>query len=359
VFGKLGIGSDGQGVLQGNLQRPANRLPLAMVHLRIVAPAWEAQQAVDLLKRVDSACNLVHVPGAAYKPDGDLILVDVAREDASVILSDLKELQIHECGSIAIESSETHISKMVDRVEAKAPGDPGDAVVWEEVEARTSEDSSLTGSFVAFMMLAALIATVGILEDSEILIVGAMVVGPEFGPIAGFSVALVELRFRLALSSLLALAVGLPAAITAAWLLTLAMKATGIAPASFSEQDHGLSVLISEPSELSVLVALFAGAAGVLSLTTAKSGALIGVLISVTTIPAAANIGLSAAYEDWAAWRGSQAQLAINVAAILTAGVGTLWVQRMLYRRRRVKHLNDEARRAAGLPVGRSRHVRR
>jgi uncharacterized hydrophobic protein (TIGR00271 family) len=328
-----------------------------MVHLRIVAPAWEAQQAVDLLKKVDSACNLIHVPGAAFKPDGDLILVDIAREDASVILSDLKELEIHRCGSIAIESSETHISDLVDKVEERAPGDPGDAVVWEEVEARTSESSRLTGSFVVFMVLAALIATIGILQDSEILIVGAMVVGPVFGPIAGFSVALVERRIKLALESLLALAVGLPAAITAAWLLMVGLKGAGIAPGTFSEEDHGLAVLISEPDELSLLVAAFAGAAGVLSLTTAKSGALIGVLISVTTIPAAANIGLSVAYEDWATWRGSMAQLAINVAAILGAGVLTLWIQRLLYRRRRIEHLSDEAREAAGLPVGRSRRA--
>src|SRR5918997_3707397 len=197
-----------------------------MVHLRIVAPAWEAQQAVDLLSRVESACNLIHVPGAATKPDGDLILVDVAREDASVILSDLKELEIHRCGSIAIESSETHISDAVDKVEKRAPGDPGDAVVWEEVEARTSESSRLTASFVVFMVLAALLATIGILQDSEILIVGAMVVGPEFGPIAGFSVAVVERRMKLAFASLLALAVGLPAAITAAWLFTVATKGT-------------------------------------------------------------------------------------------------------------------------------------
>ncbi|HEX8122508.1 MAG TPA: DUF389 domain-containing protein [Solirubrobacteraceae bacterium] len=326
-----------------------------MVHLRIVAPAWEAQQAVDLLLRFETAVNLVHVEGASRKPEGDLILVDVAREEASIIVSDLKELDIHRCGSIAIESSETHISDAVDEAERIAPGDPGDAVVWEEVEARTSEDSSLSAGFVLFMVLAAIIATIGILQDSEILIVGAMVVGPEFGPIAGFSVALVEKRIKLAATSLLALAVGLPAAITAAWLLTLVLKATGIAPAQLGEEGHALSTLISDPDELSVIVAAAAGAAGVLSLTTAKSGALIGVLISVTTIPAAANIGLAVAYEDWSAWRGSQAQLAINVMAILTAGVVTLWIQRLLYRRRRREHLKHEAREAAGLPVGRSR----
>ncbi len=305
-----------------------------MVHLRIVAPAPRAQQAVDLLKRVDSACNLVHVPGAAHKPDGDLILVDIAREDASVILSDLKELEIDKCGSIAIESSETHISDLVDEAERRAPGDPGDAVVWEEVEAHTSEDSKLTVSFILFMILAAVIATVGILEDSEILIVGAMVVGPEFGPIAGFSTALVERRIRLAGQSLLALAVGLPAAVTAAWLLIVILKAAGIAPETFSEQDHGLAVLISNPDELSALAAAFAGAAGVLSLTTAKSGALMGVLISVTTIPASANVGVAAAYADWNEFRGALAQLGINLVSIVVAGVATLMIQRAGFTRR-------------------------
>ena len=66
---------------------------------------------------------------------------------------------------------------------------PSDAVVWEEVEARTSENIELTGNFLAFMVLACLIASVGIFLDSPILIVGAMIVGPEFGPLAGLCVA--------------------------------------------------------------------------------------------------------------------------------------------------------------------------
>jgi hypothetical protein len=75
-----------------------------------------------------------------------------------------------------------------------------------------------------------------------------------------------------------------------------------------------------------------------LSLSTSKSGALIGVLISVTTIPAAANIGVTAAYADWENWRGSIGQLALNMGAILLAGTTTLAIQRALYERRRRYH---------------------
>ena len=77
-----------------------------------------------------------------------------------------------------------------------------------------------------------------------------------------------------------------------------------------------------------MIVALLAGTAGVLSLSTAKSGALIGVLISVTTIPAAANVGVAAAYADWNEVGGALAQLLINLGAIIVAGVGTLSFQR-------------------------------
>jgi hypothetical protein len=95
-----------------------------------------------------------------------------------------------------------------------------------------------------------------------------------------------------------------------------------------------------------------------LSLSTAKSGAIIGVLISVTTIPAAANIGVAAAYADWPSWRGSVSQLGINLGAILLAGITTLAIQRALYRRRRARHLRDPSRRRAGLPVGERRRAR-
>lgn len=83
----------------------------------------------------------------------------------------------------------------------------------------------------------------------------------------------------------------------------------------------------------------------VLSLTSAKSGALIGVLVSVTTIPAAANIGVAAALGNWDDWRGAMAQLALNLTAIVLAGVGTLYVERRIFTRRRREHRREAARR--------------
>jgi uncharacterized hydrophobic protein (TIGR00271 family) len=321
-----------------------------MIHLRIVSPPDRTDAVLEVLESTPSVINVVRFKDAAKRPDGDLILCDVAREDASVILQDLKQLGLHEDGSIALELVDTALSKYAQRAEEHAAGAPADAVVWEEVEHRTNEQVELSGVFLVFMVLAALIAAVGIFLDSPILIVGAMVVGPEFGPIAGFCVALVQRKRQLAARSALALAVGFPLAITATYVATLIFKATGITPETFSQENHTLSNVISSPDFFAAFVACCAGAAGMLSLSTAKSGALIGVLISVTTIPAAANIGVAAAYQDWPAWRGSMGQLSINLAAILVSGTTVLAIQRALYDRRRAKHMRDELPRAQRRP---------
>jgi uncharacterized hydrophobic protein (TIGR00271 family) len=326
-----------------------------MVHLRIVVPSHNSEHALDLLCGTHSVVNVVFLPGAAHKPEGDVILCDVAREDASVVLGDLKELGIKEEGSIAIEQLDSLISDAGVRAEKAAKGAPSDAVVWEEVETRTSESTELSVSFVLFMTFACLIASVGVILDSPILIIGAMVVGPEFGPLAGIAVAAVQRRPDVFKRSLMPLLIGFPIGITAAFLFTLLIDAVGLTPEGFSASVHPNTDFISHPDAFSIIVATFAGAVGVLSLTSAKSGALVGVLISVTTIPAAANIGVAAAYGDGEEWVGAMEQLAINLTAITLAGIVTLFIQRRVYQRRRIEHLHEEAREAAGLPLGRSR----
>jgi uncharacterized hydrophobic protein (TIGR00271 family) len=329
-----------------------------MVHLRIVVPSYQAEHTLDLLNATPSVCNLVYLERAARKPEGDMILCDVAREDASVIISDLRELNIDREGSIAMETIDSQISSAAVAAEKAAVGLPSDAVVWEEVEARTSENVELSANFLAFMVLAMLIAMIGILTDQLILIIGAMIVGPEFGPIAGLCVAAVEKRRDLFKRSFKALAIGFPAGISVVFVAMLLIDALGKVPGDFSQQGHPFTQFISSPDGWSFFVAYLAGMAGVLSLTSTKSGALIGVLISVTTIPAASNIGVAAALGDGHEWVGAMEQLSLNLSAIMLAGIGTLFIQRRLYVRRRLAHLHDESREAGGLPLGESRRGR-
>jgi len=90
---------------------------------------------------------------------------------------------------------------------------------------------------------------------------------------------------------------------------------------------------IYSPDKWSFIVALIAGTAGVLSLTSAKSGGLAGVFISVTTVPAAGNIALGIAFgardEIWT----SALQLLVNIAGMALAGWAALAVQQFIWSR--------------------------
>ena len=325
-----------------------------MVHLRIVAPSETSARALDLLKASPSVYNVVHLPRASIKPIGDVILADVAREDASVIVQDLSELDIPRQGSISLDPIEAQLSEGARAAERHASGLPSDAVVWEDVANRAEEMTELSVTFIAFMVLAMMIASIGLILDQPILIIGAMVVGPEFGPLAGLCVGLVQRQGGMVRRSLLALAVGFPVGILFALVLTLLLDAAGQIPDGFEPSNHPLTSFVSRPDELSFVVALIAGSAGVLALTSAKSGALVGVLISVTTIPAGANVGVALAFGEWGEAGGALGQLAVNLSAIVIAGVVTLYVERRLYMARRIRHLGDPSRGDAGLPVGRS-----
>lgn len=300
------------------------------MHLRVICPAELTDQVLSYLKDDAPASNLVLHRGAAIEPVGDVIIGDVPREAANDVIQALRVLGLDKSGSIALDAVGVALSQRGDAAEKRAPGSSDDAVVWEEIEQRTGDESRLSGTFLLFLSIATIIAGLGVLLDQPILIVGAMVVGPEFGPLAALSVGVIRRRRPVIGRSLLALTVGFTVAIVVTVLSTLALDAAGLVSRDMLLADRPLTDFIWRPDALSWVIAFLAGVAGILSLTAAKSGALIGVLISVTTVPAAGNAAVAIAYgvpdEAW----GSALQLGINLGAIATAGILTLAVQRWL-----------------------------
>jgi uncharacterized hydrophobic protein (TIGR00271 family) len=200
--------------------------------------------------------------------------------------------------------------------------------VWDELAARTREESTLNVTFLMFLCLACLIAAVGVVTDSPVTVVGAMVVGPEFGPLAALAVALVRRRMYLARRAAIALLVGFPVAMLVTAVGVLAGEAVGWVQVTNLEQLSDVD-FIFQVGPLSFVVALFAGAAGMLSLVSAKSAALVGVFISVTTVPAAGFAVVAATIGDWDVAAKSAAQLLVNLTGIVLAGVLVLWARRL------------------------------
>ena len=231
-----------------------------MLHMRVIAPTDLREPVVDLLTKNPGVTHIVVHRDAALVPAGDEITAELARESANDVVDALKALGVKERGAITLDLVDTVMSTRAYRAEDEAEGDPADAVVWDELAARTREESTLNGTFLAFLCLACLIAAVGVVTDSPVTVVGAMVVGPEFGPLAALAVALVRRRMYLARRAALALVVGFPVAMLVTAAGVLAGEAVGwIEVTSTSQLDE--VDFIFQVGPLSFVVALFAGAA--------------------------------------------------------------------------------------------------
>ncbi|MFG2119022.1 DUF389 domain-containing protein [Streptomyces sp. NPDC048710] len=308
-----------------------------MLHLRLITPAETTDEVVRLIEKTVGTAHLVVLPTAARNPVGDVVMCDVAREAGDELIGGLRRLGLDETGSIAVEDIDLTLSRRADKAEEEAPGEGADAVLWEGLTEATHEESTLSVTYIAFITLATMIAACGVVLDNAILIVGAMAVGPEFGPLAGLCTALVRRRPHLALRSLIALLVGFAVAMAVTVGFTHFMDAVDLFHRSDLEGDRPNTAFVYAPDAFSFIVAVLAGIAGTLSLTSAKSGALVGVAISVTTVPAAANAAVALAYGDTEQTAGSTYQLLLNLLGIVLAGALTLLAQKWFWARQRAQ----------------------
>ncbi|WP_113700209.1 DUF389 domain-containing protein [Nonomuraea lactucae] len=299
-----------------------------MLHLRLISPGDRTGEVLAVLQECSGVTNVVVLPGAARAPKGDLVQADVARESANEVIGQLAWLR--EEGSIAAEQIDLAFSKVAEEAIEEAPGDPDDAVIWEQLAHRLHADSRITWAYLAFLAIATQLAGIGVLQNSIILIVGAMVLGPEFGAIAAICFGLLHRGWGLVVNAFRALVVGFALAIAVTYACALVSYWLGwIGPGNLAVNEE--VQFIVKPDRWSFIVAMLAGVAGVLSVTGGKSSALIGVFISVTTVPAAGYVAVALALGEWAEVAGSVAQLALNVAGMLLAGTATLAVQRRFW----------------------------
>ena len=308
-----------------------------MLHLRVATTAELSQQVVDLLRHDTAVSSLSVLPGASVLPAGDLILADVAREGANQVVDRLREMGVHEEGTVHVESVQAWLSQRGFDAERRTPGSSADAVVWSDVTQRAYEESELNWTYLTFMSLATLLATIAIVLDSQVLVIGAMVLGPEFVPIAALGLALVRRRrtlFGLAARTLL---VGFATSIALATLASLAARGLGWVTLEDVTGRRPETDFIYSPDKWSFIVALIAAAAGVLSLTSAKVGGLSGVFISVTTVPASGNVALGLAFGAWDEVTGSGLQLLLNLSGMALAGWATLAFQQAVWKRASAK----------------------
>ena len=265
-----------------------------IVQLRICVPDDLSGVVVESCSGALGVSEVALHAGASVMPPGDVILVLLARESVEQLVEKLHALNVQERGSISVNMPELVLSDRADRAEAAAPGEGADAVIWDEVSRQSGEDSRLTWSYLALLVLATQLAAIGIVTDFTIAIVGAMAVGPSSARWRPWPLRWSGARAKLGREAAVALGVGFPVAMLAAALTARESGPVplGLFPADALERGSAVE-FIYHPGPYSLIVAVPAGTAGMLSVIGRRSAALIGVFISVTTVPAAGYVAVA------------------------------------------------------------------
>jgi uncharacterized hydrophobic protein (TIGR00271 family) len=294
-----------------------------MLRLRSSVHHSRAEEFGSLLRELDGVRRVVQQADEAVPHEAYVFVADVEPVAADRLVEAIADLGV---------ASEDYV---LTRIEVVAPqhrhhlGEGGvDGYAWIEVLGQARANSRLLARYLALINVAAVIAALGVITSSSILIVGAMAVSPDLLPICATCVGLVARRYRLARRAFVTLTLGLGLVVVTAAVLSFLLKVTGLLPDGFEVENSSLTNL-AHTDYSTVLIALAAGVAAMLSFET-KASAAVGVAISVTTIPASAYLGVAIGGGGIDHALGAAVVLAINVSLLIVSGTLTLLVQRVL-----------------------------
>jgi uncharacterized hydrophobic protein (TIGR00271 family) len=301
-----------------------------VLHLRVYGHSAALAQVGQGLEDGDAARHVVVVEGV--RPGHAQLTAEVYPESADAVLEFL--------GRYGLPQESITLIR-VDEIGGLAPGRANVSLIWADVLGQASLYARPVARYLAFMIAAGVIAGFGVIEANEILIVGAMAVSPDTLPINATCIGLASRHLRLAGRAFATLVLGLGATCATAIVLAAVLDLFDLLPSGFNLGESVLSGLTTV-NDATVAVAFAAGVAGMLALETRASSA-VGVAISITTIPAAAYLGVAVGVGEADKVPGALAVLAVNVAVLLIAGTATLVVQRWVTARGRPARATRDA----------------
>jgi len=274
----------------------------------------------------DVAERLTALPGAHH-----VSVADGGRDESALVTADVRasvaDGALELVRGIGIPAEDVSLV----RLEVIGPGSAADepvALVWADLLGQARVNARTAVRYLVFMAVAGVIAAFGVIDQDQILIVGAMAVAPDLLPVTAACTGLVLRRPRLIRQGLASLVIGLGVACALAAAVTGFLDLFDLLPAEFAIHEVGLASQQHVEAE-TILVALAAGVAGMLAVETRASMG-VGVAISVTTIPAAAFLGVAAGIGELSKSLAALSVLGVNIAMMLAGGSIALTVQRRL-----------------------------
>ena len=244
------------------------------------------------------------------------------------VLEELRNVGINDDGYTVVVDANTVISSQFDELEEKyAEEEDEDRIAREELTSKANDLAPSMSNYALMTVISAIIATAGLLLDSPAVVVGSMVIAPLIGPAMTANVGTVVDDHEMFTHGVKLQAIGLGLAVASATVFALLVRYANVIPPLADVTSVGQIRERVAPDFLSLIVALGAGAAGVVSLTSGVSTALVGVMIAVALIPPAATVGIGIAWGQPLVSLGSAVLLLVNVLSINLAVLVGLWYQ--------------------------------
>jgi uncharacterized hydrophobic protein (TIGR00271 family) len=316
-------------VSDGHRTVPIHHREVAMIELEVFGETASMVAAAERLDRIDGVTRVRIRP--AFRAGRSLVSARVGHDATDEVLERLLALGV---------SQEDVTLSRVEELGGGATGGAQTSLIWVDVVGLAGSTSRLVARYLTFMAVAGVIACYGVVDANPILVVGAMAVSPDLLPITAAAVGLVGRSLRLTSRALVTLAVGMGVASAFAAIFAFAQNKLSLLPSGFNLDETVLQSLTKVNDE-TIVVALAAGIAGMLAFET-RASAGVGVAISVTTIPAAAYLGVAIGLGQPSQALGGLAVLGTNVAMIVAGASATLGLQRLHDERRR-GHLRTTA----------------
>jgi uncharacterized hydrophobic protein (TIGR00271 family) len=293
-----------------------------MLHLRVFGNSATMSDVATHLRALPGAR---HVSLTGDQPDGKaLVTADVRAPAADVALEKVR--------SLGIPAEDVSLLRL-DAIDPASAADEPISLVWADLLGQARLNARAAVRFLVFMAVAGVIASFGVIDEDQILIVGAMAVAPDLLPVTAACTGLVLRRWRLVRDGLGSLLLGLGVAGLLAATVTGFLNLFNLLPVEFALHETGFAAQQHINAE-TIVVAFAAGVAGMLAVETRASMG-VGVAISVTTIPAAAFLGVAVGIGELSKSLSALGVLAANIAMMLTGGSIALAMQRKLAPERR------------------------
>ena len=231
---------------------------------------------------------------ADSRRDGNLAYIPVPTGAVDRVLEELYDAGLDENTYTVVTDADRatvpNADELVDRYVEGPKGDRGASHM--EIRERADDLKPDRATYIAFAIASAIVAVGGLLLDSAIVIVGAMVIAPFAGSTLSASVGAVisdrEMVVNSAISQILGLIVGFVGAVA----MSIFLQRTGFMPPMLAITQVSQVSAFATPNLLTLIIAISAGFAGALALATDLPVSIAGVAVAAAIIPAVATAGI-------------------------------------------------------------------